>query len=87
MIFNQHTTLPPRERLEAAVQALIDLLDAMDAPTEDLEPDDQDCCAAYDDCPQTIILAGDYGPGDPGDAEDDDGCGDDDILEAQGDLL
>jgi hypothetical protein len=30
-------SLPPRERIEAAIEALVDLLDAMEAPGEDLE--------------------------------------------------
>lgn len=40
-----------RRRIEAAIQALIDLLDEADAPAEDMEPDDDDCCSASDDDP------------------------------------
>lgn len=32
------TALPSRERVEAAIEALVALLDEIDAPTEDMEP-------------------------------------------------
>lgn len=51
--------LPPsrqalRRRLEAAIEDAIAALDAFDGdpdrePSEDLEPDDDDCCEAWED--------------------------------------
>lgn len=35
-----HTPLPSRQRVEAAIEALVALLDDIDAETEDLEEDD-----------------------------------------------
>lgn len=50
--------LSSRTRIEALAAALIDLLDGMDAPLADLEPDvdledEPDCCEAADDDPQS----------------------------------
>jgi hypothetical protein len=57
-----------RESVENAVSSLIDLLDAMDASTEDLEPDNEDCCPACDDDPAWRLS--DTRAGDGDDAED-----------------
>ena len=66
-----------RERLEALVEVLIDMLDALDE-SDDRDPTaDDDCCPAHDDAP---AWAGGHGlPGDPDDAEP---C-DDDEASAQ----
>lgn len=57
-----------RESVENAVSSLIQLLDAMDASSEDREPDNEDCCAACDDDPSWRLS--DTSPGDADDAEE-----------------
>ena len=54
-----------RRRIERDVELLIAFLDALDAPSEDLEPDDEGCCAAEDQ-----PIAGMHEVGDLDDAED-----------------
>ncbi|WP_159993723.1 hypothetical protein [Roseomonas sp. 18066] len=66
--------LRERGRIEALAAALIDLLDSFDAPTADLE-EEQDCCSAADDDLDSLRLRqrhDDCGAGDRDDAEPDD---------------
>ena len=53
-----------RPAIEAAIELLLTALDAMDAPAEDKEPDDEDGCYAED----YPIVGGDRLPGDADDA-------------------
>ncbi len=66
--------LPSRARVEAAIQVLVDLLDELDAPTEDMEDDNEDACEAFDDWGGIDAgMSGTRGPGSgagPGDPED-----------------
>ncbi|MXO63428.1 hypothetical protein [Qipengyuania oceanensis] len=48
-----------RHDLEALAERLIDHLDVSDAPSEDLEPE-QDCCGAYDDRGSRFSIATRY---------------------------
>jgi len=65
--------LAPRSAVEAIIEGLIEALDCADGDL-DLEDGDVDCCAALDDDPSSqCTYSTDYGPGDPDDAEDDDG--------------
>ena len=61
-----------RHDIEAAIEALIERLDALDGDP-DLEPDDEDCCPAGDDDlgahPYGVWHSA-HGPGTPEDAED-----------------
>lgn len=64
-----------RDQIEDLVENLIDLLDQLD-PDRDLEPDDFDCCEAYDDRPGPVPLGCSdpqfaFAAGDPDDAEED----------------
>lgn len=71
--------MPSRARVEAAIQALVDLLDEIDAPTEDME-DDPDRCEARDDAGGALMMeANDHHAGDPDDGEEGE------PLEANGD--
>ncbi len=54
-----------RQRIEQEIELGIAFLDALDAPAEDLEPDDEGCCDAEDQ-----PIAGLHGLGDADDAED-----------------
>ena len=54
-----------RRRIERDVELLIAYLDALDSPSEDLEPDDEGCCAAEDQ-----PITGMHELGDLDDAED-----------------
>lgn len=63
-----------RHQAEAAIEALIDYLDALDGDP-DVEDDSEDCCSAADDVGSSSRLTplhGHHGAGDPEDAEDDD---------------
>lgn len=57
--------------LVAMPEELADHLAALDAEADDMEPDNEDCCEAHDDDLRRCCRGNDYGPGDPGDAEDD----------------
>lgn len=62
-----------RQDIEAAIEALIQRLDALDGDA-DLEPDDEDCCPAGDDDlgahPYGVWHSA-HGPGTPEDGEED----------------
>ena len=58
-----------RERLEALVEVLIDMLGALDE-SDDRDPTaDDDCCPVHDDDPAWSGGHGHWLPGDPDDAE------------------
>ncbi|MBE9604273.1 hypothetical protein IAI18_05310 [Acetobacteraceae bacterium H6797] len=56
--------LERRERIEAVVGMLVDLLDELDAPAAEMEPDDEDACMVED-----AVYTDDGRPGDRDDAE------------------
>ncbi len=63
-----------RHRIENDVDLLIALLDALDAPAQNLEHDNEDCCEAADDDPASSAThrqdcTAAFGPGDPADGE------------------
>lgn len=58
-----------RAKVEAAIETLVEILDQIDAPTEDLEPEHDKCEAADDDLAHVFA---DHGAGASEDAEPDD---------------
>ena len=66
-------SLASRSAVEAIIESLIEALDRADGDI-DAEDGDVDCCDAHDDDPAWQCTSWtSYGPGDPDDAEDDDG--------------
>lgn len=47
-LIGQAIPMLTRHELEAVTERLLEALDALDAPTEDLEPE-EDCCGAHED--------------------------------------
>ncbi len=59
-----------RARIERNIATLIDLLDSIDAPEQDMEDGDSDCCPAGDDDPASSRpMSGGDAPTDPADDE------------------
>ena len=52
--------LSNRTEIENEIERLIAMLDAADAPSEDLEPELDYCLAGDDDCGETRSIAGGY---------------------------